>query len=1078
MTKARCWSATMLALALLTSLISFTTLRAQESASESEEEPGNTDVFKNLKFRNLGPAVAGGRVTAVAGIPGDPAVYYAGAAGGGVFKSTDGGATWRAIFTHEATASIGDLALAPSNPNFVWVGTGEANIRNDLIDGAGVYFSPDAGRSWKLCGLTHVGQISRLLIDPADPNVVFVGAIGHAWAPNAERGVFRTTDGGATWKKVLYVDDSTGVADLAMQPDNPKVLYATLWRVRRYPWTLEDGGDSSGLYRSTDGGDTWKKLTEGLPKGPLGRIAIAIAPGNPRHLYALIAAAHGMLWQSTDMGDHWSEVNESHALDARPFYFSRLAVSPADENRVYFLSFDLLESDDGGKTSHIADRGVHPDHHALWIDPKNPNRILQGNDGGVFLSLDGAKSWRFLDGLPIEQFYQVAADSAAPYTLCGGLQDNSAWCGLSSNLGRRGVTNADWYTVTGGDGEYAVPAPSDPNILYADSQNGSIRRLDQRTHLSHFARPYLEGVSEMKPSELKYRFNWTSPIAVSPTDANEVYIGGNVLFKSADGGRHWTPISNDLTRNDKSKQVSSGAPVQHDLSGAETYDTILSITLAPTDPQVIWVGTDDGLVQVTRDGGKTWTNATGNIPGAPEWARVYQIGVSPFDAGTAYVAFDAHMLDDRHAYVYKTDDYGRSWRKITSGLPEAPAFVVREDPNRRDLVVLGNDLGLYYSSDAGAHWQPLKANFPTVPVWDLTFVKDRRDLVVATHGRGLFVLDNIRPLEEFGAEVGSGDFHLFTPGPGTLFHRWESDEAQPTSYSAPNAPEGALIDYFLKAKLEATPEQKKEHETPVKIVIADAQGRAVATRYGPSLAGINRFVWNLQYDGVRRLASEIPPEAPEPGAPPEARFFTRGPQVLAGDYHVAVTVNDHTEQATVSVRPDPNLRIDPADFRAQREAALQVQKELAALNEMIEHIDGMDRQLTDFEGLVHNDSGLREKYASLLAQARSLEGKLKTLKNAVYSPTIQHNVSEDSIHELADFHSQLGGLAGRLSSAYAEPPTELVKERMAELSQQLDEHLAAFNQLLQSEVAAYNKAAYDSGAPTLFAGAISSGGSP
>jgi photosystem II stability/assembly factor-like uncharacterized protein len=1070
MTKARLRSAAIPALVLLPSLLSWAALRAQEGASESAEEPGNTDVFKNLKFRNLGPAVAGGRVTAVAGIPGNPAIYYVGAAAGGIFQSTDGGATWKPIFTREATASIGDLAVAPSNPNFLWAGTGEANPRNDVIDGAGVYFSPDAGHSWQKRGLSNVGQISRVLVDPSDPDVVFVGALGHVWAPNPERGVFRSTDGGATWKKVLYVDDSTGVADLAMEPDNPKVLYAALWRFRRYPWTLEDGGGSSGLYRSTDDGDTWKKLSEGLPAGPLGRIAIAIAPTNPRHLYALIAAPHGMLWQSTDMGDHWTEVNDSHALDVRPFYFSRLMVSPADENKVYFLSFDLMESDDGGKTFHIADHGVHVDQHALWIDPKNPNRILQGNDGGAFLSLDGAKTWRFLDGLPIEQFYQVATDSAAPYTICGGLQDNSAWCGPSSDLGRLGVTNADWYAVAGGDGEYAVPAPSDPNIIYADSEDGYIQRLDKRTHLSHFARPYLEDVSDMKPSELKYRFNWTGPIAVSPRDANEVYLGANVLFRSRDGGRNWTPASGDLTRNDKSKQISSGGPVQHDLSGAETYDTILSITLAPTDPKVIWVGTDDGLVQVTRDGGQSWTNVTPNIPGAPEWARVYQVGVSPFDAGTAYVAFDAHLLDDRRAYVYKTANYGRSWQKITSGLPEAPVYVVREDPNQRGMLVLGSDVGLYDSLDAGAHWQPLKANFPTAPVWDLTIVKDRRDLVVATHGAGLWVLDDIRPLEEFGSQITADGFHLFTPGPGTLFHRWKSDEQQPVAYSAPNAPEGAVIDYFLKSKLEATEEEKKEHETPVKIVITDAQSRAVATHYGPSLAGVNRFVWNLRYDGVHRLPSEVQPEPPEPGEPPEARFFTRGPQVLAGGYHVAVTVNGHTQEASVSVQPDPNLHIDPADFRAQATAALEARNQLAALDEMVERIDGMDRELSAFETTVHRETSLQQKYASLLPEGRSLDEKLKALKNAVYNPAIQHNVAEDDLHALADFHSELDGLAELLTSAYGEPPNALVKERMAELAKELDERLAAFNQLLRTDVAAYNRAAYESGAPTLFAG--------
>ena len=584
--------------------------------------------------------------------------------------------------------------------------------------------------------------------------------------------------------------------------NNAKVLFAAMWEFRRYPWTLVDGGPGSGLYRSTDGGDTWKKLTKGLPDGPLGRIAVAVAPTNPNHVYALVAAKRGMLWQSTDLGDTWTEVSDNHAYDIRPFYFSRLMVSPENENKIYFMSLNLVESDDGGKTSHTADRGVHSDHHALWIDPKDPQRMFQGNDGGVNVTTDGGKTWRFLNNIPIEQFYMVSTSSEVPYSLCGGLQDNSAWCGTSSNLGGRAVGPSDWYTVTGGDGEYAVFAPSDPGVIYVDSQNGSIDRLEKKTHLTRYIRPYLEGVEEIKPADLKYRFNWTSPITVSETDANEVYLGGNVVFKSTDGGKHWTPVSGDLTRNDKSKQEIAGGPVQHDISGAESFDTILTITLAPTDSKVIWVGTDDGLVQVTRDGGKNWANVSPQ--GAPEWARVYQVGVSPFDPGTAFITYDAHELDDPKPYVYKTADYGKTWTSIAGGLPaDAPAHVVRENPNQRGFLVVGTDTGLFYSQDAGEHWQPLKANFPTVPIYDLKFVKAGDDLVVATHGRGLFVLDDIRPLEQMSSKIQDSDFDLVSTAPGTLFHHWRGGMfGMASDYTTPNAPEGVVIDYFLKKEIE------------------------------------------------------------------------------------------------------------------------------------------------------------------------------------------------------------------------------------------------------------------------------------
>jgi photosystem II stability/assembly factor-like uncharacterized protein len=1044
------------------SLFAVSEVRGQTETAADKKAP---DILANLKFRNLGPASAGGRVTSVVGIPGNPSVYYLGAAAGGVFKTVDGGLSWKPIFEHESTASIGALALAPSNPNFVWVGTGEANIRNDVIDGHGVYFSPDGGRSWKFMGLAETQQISSIAVDPGDPNTVFVGALGHSWASNPDRGVYKTTDGGKSWKKVLFVNDSTGVSDLVLDAGNPKVVFAGMWEFRRYPWNMVDGGANSGLYRSTDGGDSWEKLTKGLPEGPLGRIAVAVAPTNPDHVYVLIGAKQGMLWQSLDMGDSWSEVTNNHTLDVRAFYFSKMVVSPDDQSKVFFLSFNLVESDDGGKTSHTADRGVHSDHHALWIDPKNPDRMIQGGDGGVFLSMDGAKSWRFLDGLPIEQFYQVATDSRVPYDICGGLQDNSAWCGPSSDLGNNNVPGSAWYTTTGGDGEYSVPAPSDPNIVYSDAQNGSISRLDLTTHVSESIRPYIPGVEQEKPADLKYRFNWTTPIAVSPTDLNEVYLGANVLFKSSDGGKTWNPISGDLTHNDKTKQEISGGPINHDLSGAETYGTIMSITLAPSDPKVIWVGTDDGNVQVTRDGGKNWTNVASSISGAPEWARVYQIGVSPFNAGSAYAVYDAHMLDNRHPYAYRTTDYGASWQKITDGLPDAPVYVVREDPNKPGLLVAGTDVGLFYSDDHGGHWNPIKANFPTVPVWDVKFVKSSHDLVVATHGRGIFVFDNIRPIEELTPQVAADTFHLFPPSEGTVFHRWRINEGQASGYAAPNAPDGVVVDYLLKSELKPSPEQKKQHHTPVKIVVTDQNGNLITTEYGPSEAGINRFVWNMRYDGPETLKTAQPPEMGE--------FFNpnRGPEVVPGKYKISVTAAGQTESETATVVADPNLHVDPAIFRAQTEAGLRSRSETTAMNEMLNRIDDMQKEMSDFAADVESsrDEQLKAKYGPILARGRDLSKKLGAIRDAFIDPDIQMNVPEDSIHSLARLESEITQVGFR-ADGYGQMPNPLVMAEAKELYARLGEQLNKFNDLLKSDVAEYNKTAAAAGAPTVFAG--------
>ena len=1053
---------TMLAICLL--LPCLTSANGDEN-STSEKTP---DVFAHLKFRNLGPTVAGGRVSAVAGIPGDPNVYYVGGAAGGVFKTMDGGLKWKAIFEHEATASIGAIAIAPSNPNFVWVGTGEGNIRNDVIDGKGVYFSPDAGHSWQFMGLAETQQISSIAIDPHDPNTVFVAALGHSWGPNAGRGVFRTTDGGKSWKKVLFVNDTTGAADLAMAPGNGKVLFAAMWEFRRYPWDMVNGGPGSGVYRTTDGGETWTKLKKGLPEGPVGRIAVAVAPSNPEHVYALIAAKHGMLWQSMDMGDSWSEVTDNHALDVRPFYFSKVIVSPDNERKLFFLSFNMMESEDGGKTAHNADRGVHPDHHALWIDPANPNRIIQGQDGGAYLSLDGAKTWRFLDTIPIEQFYQVAMDSREPYRVCGGLQDNSGWCGPSSDLGGRGVSGEAWYTTVGGDGEYVVPAPSDPDIVYSDSEDGSINRLDLKTHLMRHIEPYLDSVQNMKPADLKYRFNWTSPIAVSDKDANEVYLGGNVLFKSTDGGKNWAPISGDLTRNDKSKQEIAGGPIQHDISGAESYDTILCITLAPTDNKVIWVGSDDGLVHVTKDGGKTWSNVTAHVPGAPEWARVYQIGVSPFDAGTAYVSYDAHMLDNRGAYVYRTDNYGATWQKITNGLPAgSPVYVVREDPNQKGFLAAGTDTGLYYSVDRGDHWTQLKADFPTAPVWDLKFAKETHDLVVATHGRGIFVLDDIRPVEELTAAIEADDFHVFTTAPGVMFHHWRTDEGQGNAYSAPNGPGGVVIDYFMKKEIKATPEQKKEHQSPVKIVIDDEHGATVTTDYGPSEAGINRFVWNLRYEGPVNLKYEKMPEMNEYFNP------NRGPMVVPGTYRISLTVNGQTQTQEARVLADPNLTIEPAIFEAQTRSGLEARNDVSAVNEMINRIDLINKQIGDFDAMVQSsqDKALQAKYKPLIEQGKELTKKLSAAKDEVLAPGIQRDVAEDDLHELQRLQSELAGMAYEVSGSFGEMPSPIVLDELHKLEGELNGHLKSFNELLKTDVAAYNKKAEAEGAPTVYEGA-------
>ena len=1058
-------------------------------AAVTPEKKAPPDAMAGLKFRAIGPTVAGGRVTAIAGVPGHPDTFYVGAAAGGVFKTTNGGNSWTAVFDKQPIASIGAIALAPSNPNVVWVGTGEANIRNDVMTGRGVYLSPDAGATWRFAGLADAGQIARIVVDPTDPERAFVAVVGHAWGPNTERGVFRTGDGGATWEKVLYLNDTTGCADLIMEPGNPQVLFAAMWQVVRYPWTLDDGGPASGIFRSTDGGTTWTELHEGLPEKPYGRIALAATPTNPERVWALVEAKKGMLWDSEDLGAHWRAVSDNHLLDVRPFYFSHFVVAPDDGRKLFFCSMELVESDDGGKTAHVIAKGVHVDHHALWIDPQHPNVMVNGNDGGVWSSHDGGKTWRFLDNLAIEQFYQVAVDDKVPYDISGGLQDNSAWMGPSRNPHGRVMDGTGWFTLNGGDGEYAVPAPSDPDIVYADMQGGWVVRLDTKTGLARSVRPTVEGgFDPPKPqAELKYRYNWTAPLAVSAGDANEVYLGANVLFKTTDGGTTWQAISPDLTRNDKSKQQLSGGVVNLDISGAENYDTILSIGLSPLDPKVIWVGTDDGLIQVTRDGGANWSEVGRNIAGLKPWGRIYQIDPSPFDAAVCYASVDRHMLDDNRPYVYRTGDYGRSWKPISAGLPaDSPVFVVREDPNAQGLLVAGTDRGLFYSADAGASWRALASNFPTTPVFDLTFQKRHHDLVVATHGRGVFVLDDITPLERLTPQVEGAELHLFPPQPAAFFQVWRNSENNRASrYDGPNPPDGAVITYWLKQEIKPAAAGKAgdgEHEAaaahgapakgPVTITVTDAAGEVVDTLHGPGKLGMNRVAWNLRYGPATKLSREIT-KAPEREEGEES-WRPSGPLVLPGAYSVSVNAGGTTEKATVTVGPDPRFPFDRAAAEAQLKAALAVRADTSALNVMLNRAQDLRDQLAATRKavlLAGEKPGERKPpaaYKGVLDQATALEKKVADLMGSVYNTQAQGGVGEDSIHYLSRLHDQVSGEMMLVAMGYDTAPRPVVTEELATVHAEVVKALADFSSLVKTDVLAYNRAAAANGLPVLF----------
>jgi photosystem II stability/assembly factor-like uncharacterized protein len=762
-------------------LLAVAVAHAQDSSS-----PGDTPVaLKALQYRPIGPA-AGGRVSRVAGIPGDPSIYYAATASGGVWKSVDGGVAWTAIFDDQPISSIGSIAVSRSSPNVVYVGSGEANIRGNVAAGNGIYRSTDAGKTW-----THVwkqeGQIGAMVVHPASPDIAFAAVLGHAFGPNPERGVYRTTDGGRSWKQVLRKDENTGASDVAMDPSNPSVLFAGLWHARRRPWELVSGGPGGGLYVSRDGGDTWKQLTgNGLPDGTWGKVGVAVAPSDPRRVYALIEAEKGGLFRSDDGGDTWSLINPSRLLRQRAWYFSTITVNPKNPEDVWFPQVPLLRSIDGGRTLQTIKGPHHVDHHDLWIDPENPKRMISANDGGVDVSTNGGETW-YAPPLPVGQFYHVSVDTREPYYVSGAMQDQGTAQGPS--LSRSGsIALADWYGVGGGEAGHVVSDWKDPDIVYAGEYLGILTRYDHATRLSRNVSAWPDNPSGHSGQSMKYRFQWTAPIAVSPHDPKVVYHGAQVIFRTADGGQSWSLISPDLTRNDTSKQKWSGGPITGDNTGVETFGTVFAIAESPKQAGLIWAGSDDGLVHVTRDGGRNWTLVSASMPGFPEWGTISLIEPSPFAAATAYVVVDAHRLDDMRPYLYKTDDYGGTWRRLDAKLPQdVYLHAVREDPAKRGQLYLGTERGVMFSSDDGVTWRALRLNLPTVAVHDLVVKGD--DLVVGTHGRSIWILDDLQPVREFTDRIAKTPVHLFpspTPhaGGSARVHGPGSTAASPILQSA------------------------------------------------------------------------------------------------------------------------------------------------------------------------------------------------------------------------------------------------------------------------------------------------------
>lgn len=883
-----------------------------------------------LPWRAIGPAVMGGRIDDVAVDESDPSLLYVGTASGGLWKSVNAGTTWQPVFEHEAVSSIGDVALAPTNRDIVWVGTGEPNNRQSSTFGHGVYRSIDGGRTWKHLGLADTHHIGRVIVDPTDPDIAYVAALGHLWGPNPERGVFKTTDGGTTWSKVLFADNDTGAVDMVMDPRNRQVLYAATYQRRRVPWGFNGGGPGGGIRKTTDGGKTWRKLTEGLPSGIIGRIGLDVYRGDPSIVYATVEHKEGGIFRSDDAGATWRKMT---SVNPRPMYYSKIRIDPTNDRRIYVLGASFFVSNDGARTfedpvtgrtgahasmSPTYDVGVHGDHHTLWINPRNPRHLVLGGDGGLYYTWDQTKTWDKVNNIPIAQIYGIGVDAQRPYNIYAGMQDTHSWGGPSATRYQIGITNADWVQTNFGDGMYAQPDPSDPNVVFTESQDGNITRFNRATGDRRNIKP------APPTGESPYRFNWTSPIHLSPHDSKTVYLGGNRLFVSHDRGDSWTATP-DLTRAENRDMlpimgVLPGADMLSRFDGVSFWGTITTVAESPVTAGVLWVGTDDGNVQVSRDAGESWTNVVEAIPGLGERpGRVSRVEPSRRDAGTAYVSFDRHELDDFSPRLYRTTDFGKTWTALATGLPTLGWInVVKEHPRNSSLLLVGSETGLHASFDAGAHWVKLAGAFPTVPVDDLVIHPRENDLVVGTHGRSIYVLDDVSALEGFTTEAAKADFHLFQPRPAVVTQRWKNESyGGQRQFIGPNPPLGALIDYFIG----------NEKSDAVKVEIALPSGRTIRELSGPSVRGFNRIVWDLRVEG------------------PEGVANARGPQVLPGPYTVKITSGGRTLQRVLTVEPDPAVVVTDAERLQRFEVLTRLGTHLTTLTTAGNTLRDIDQQL-------------------------------------------------------------------------------------------------------------------------------------
>ena len=1021
-------------------------------------------ILDSLRWRHIGPE--GNRFSAAVGIPGNTRIYYVGAASGGIYKTTDGGVHWSAIFDAQPVQSIGSLAIAESDPNIVWAGTGEGKIRSHISIGQGVYKSTDAGQSWKLMGLEKTGRIPRTIVHPTNPDVVYVCALGHSYGDQPERGVFRTTDGGTTWTRTLFVDEKTGCSDLAMDPSNPRVLFAGMWQFVIHTWGRRSGGPGSGLFVSRDGGDTWTRLVgNGLPEPPLGKVAVAISRSNPQKVYAAFETGDGVpwegqptgtgqLWRSEDGGRRWALINRDRNVMGRAHYYSRFAIAPNDEDEAYFLTASFAKSIDGGRTLVTQTGGQAPggDHHDIWIDPTNADRMIVAHDQGLSITENRGKTW-FRQRLTNAQIYHVTVDNAIPYNVLGNKQDEPSYRGPSNSrvfFGRgAGISRGMWHSVGGGESGWATPDPTDPNIVWSTASGsgmvgGIVVRFEENRR--QFRNVEVWPNQSNGPAEgVRYRFVWDSPLQISPHDANTIYVGSQHVHRTRDGGQSWQVISPDLTLNDRTRMGSSGG-LTPDNIGVEYSGVVFGIAESPVEKGMIWVGTNDGQVQLTRDNGATWTNLTKNLPMLPVWGSVRSIAPSRYDAATAYLTVDAHQENNRDPWVYRTTDYGRTWRLIVNGLPKdmlSYAKVIHEDPVRRGLLYLGTENAIYLSFDAGDNWLPLQTNLPHAPVSGIVVQPHFNDLVISTYGRGFWILDDITPLQQLGDSVLRKTSYLFEP---RAAYRFRPITPPSTTYDDPTVgrdPEyGASINYYLSAPAKSEPQ----------VAILDAGGQVIRSVTGPNAAGLNRVHWDLRgtpSTEVRLYTS--PMYAPHILAGPDGRVAPGTGRISIleppGTYTVRLTVDGVSQARQLEVRKDPNTGGTEADVAAQTVVVRSLREELNTAAAAVYRIETARVQLLRLPRFT-TDTAVRRAADALNRKLIDLEMNLVELRLT--------GAGQDGVRFGSKLISKIGYLANGMASGDFKPTNQHLEVQQI-LAEQLRTHLQALDGLMARDLAALNE---------------------